>query len=175
MKSLLKKYKPALFFIAKFVAFYLALNVMYGILVESYGNQADLFTSIATAHTSQVLNLFGLDTDYFHSAGNSNVIIHSEVYGNVLSVYEGCNGINVMIIFFSFLMAFKWSKDLIWFVPVGVLFIHLGNLIRISLLYVVSIRMPSYLYFSHKYLFTAFIFIIVFILWFWWLKRLRST
>ena len=44
---------------------------------------------------------------------------------SVLAIYEGCNGINVMIIFVAFLVAFgPLNKALLWFVPVGLIILH---------------------------------------------------
>jgi hypothetical protein len=31
--------------------------------------------------------------------------------------------------------------------------------------------MPRYLYFTHKYFFTAILYVVVFVLWIWWVRR----
>src|SRR5690606_20854765 len=90
----------------------------------------------------------------------------------ILAVYEGCNGINVMIIFVAFLLAFgPMVKAMLWFLPLGLFMIHMMNLVRITLLFWVSIYVESLMYFTHKYFFTATLYVVVFILWVWWVKR----
>lgn len=175
MKDFIKTYKVALIFIGKFVAFYLVLNLLYGLYVNAQLPRADVFTTVATVHTNAVLHLFGYDTNIYPQPTKPNVAIQHPEYGTVLSVYEGCNGINVMIVFLAFLFAFKWSRSMLWFVPLGLLLIHLANIVRILLLFIVSIDLPDFLYFSHKYLFTASIFFVVFALWYWWVKRVSSS
>jgi exosortase family protein XrtF len=90
-------------------------------------------------------------------------------------VYEGCNGLNVMIIFVAFLVAFgPIGRTLAWFIPLGLFIIHLVNLARIGLLFWVSLYMPKYMYFTHKYFFTAILYVVVFVLWIWWVRRYAS-
>jgi exosortase/archaeosortase family protein len=77
-----------------------------------------------------------------------------------------------MIIFVAFLVAFgPMRKALLWFIPVGLLIIHGINLARIALLFWVSLYMPDFMYFTHKYLFTAILYVVVFLLWIGWVKR----
>lgn len=171
MIDLIRKYRSALVFVLKFVAFYIILNLIYGFYVEFFRPNPDPVTYVVSAQTSTLLNWLGNETYYFKSDSQPNVIIGTQQDGSILSVYEGCNGINVFIVFLSFLIAFRWNSKLFWFVPLGIFLIHLANLLRIGLLFFVSTKLPDYLYFTHKYLFTAFIFVIVFVLWYWWLRK----
>jgi exosortase/archaeosortase family protein len=63
---------------------------------------------------------------------------------------------------------------MIWFVPLGLAVIHVANLGRIVLLFLVSLYEPEYLYFTHKYLFTAFIYLFVFLLWILWVMKIAK-
>jgi exosortase/archaeosortase family protein len=58
-----------------------------------------------------------------------------------------------------------------WFVPTGLLIIHVVNLARIGLLFFVAEYQPDFMYFTHKYFFTAILYIIIFLLWMIWVKR----
>ncbi len=76
-----------------------------------------------------------------------------------------------MIVFAAFLAAFGGSmKKLGWFLPLGIVLIHLSNLARIILLYVVAVGYQHYFYYVHKYVFTAAIYAMVFALWIVWVK-----
>ena len=165
------EFRPTILFLVKFVGIYLVGNKLYGLYITSYDPRPDPVTHVVSVQTAFVLNTCGYDvnaedrkqkptTDLMH-LGRAK-----------LSVYEGCNGLNTMIIFVAFLIAFgPISKTLLWFIPVGLLIIHLMNLARISLLFFVSEYMPDAMYFTHKYFFTAILYVVIFVLWIWWVKR----
>lgn len=165
---MLKEFKPSLIFLAKFLAIYLVGNIAYGLFVESYGDTADPVTDQVTQQTSLVLNFAGYSTTAIENKGIATVSLRHE--GRViLSVFEGCNGLNVMIVFCAFVIAFSGPvKKMAWFIPAGLLLIHVCNVLRIFLLYIVALRYQDYFYFVHKYFFTAILYLIVFALWAIW-------
>ena len=169
-----KEFKPALLFVAKFLVIYFIGNILYGIYVESFGHVADPATNWVTDQSVTILNWVGEATEAYKDDANPKVhILLNE--RTVLSIYEGCNGLNVIVIFVAFLFAYggKWIR-VIWFIPFGVLFIHMANLTRIVLLYFVAEYYPNFMYFTHKYLFTGFIYAFVLLLWYWWATRISK-
>lgn len=91
---------------------------------------------------------------------------------SILEVYEGCNGLNIMIIFVAFIVAFgPLNRSTLWFVPAGLMIIHVMNLLRIGLLFFVAKDLPDMMYFTHKYLFTASLYIVIFALWWFWVRK----
>jgi len=166
-----KEFKPSLVFLGKFLAIYFIGNIIYGLYVESYGLRADDLTRTTTIQTSQVLNLVGENTSTTINPKAATVFLKngSRV---VLNVFEGCNGINVIIIFVAFIIAFGGpTRTMIWFLPMGVAVIHLSNLLRLSLLYFTAQHYEQYFYFVHKYFFTAVLYLIIFALWAVWIIR----
>lgn len=171
---MLREFGPALRFLGVFLGIYVVGNVVYGLWIESYGPAPDHATRWVTEQTSRLLNLFGLDT---HTSVNPEgpTVFLNKVTDNVLSIYEGCNGINVMIVFLSFLVAYGGpAKALGWFAAAGLAAIHVFNLFRIGLLYAVAEWLPDYFYSFHKYLFTAILYIMVFVLWGIWIFRINA-
>jgi len=165
-----QEFKPSIFFLLKFVGLYFVLNIIYGWFVHSYYPGTDPVTSWVTYQTSGLLNVTGWLTEVSEQTRRATTSI---IYQgrSILAVYEGCNGLNVMIIYVSFLLAFgPISKKLFWFLISGILIIHLINLARIYLLFQVSVYLPDFLYFTHKYFFTAIIYVAVFALWFVWIR-----
>lgn len=92
-----------------------------------------------------------------------------------ISINHGCSGLKQMIQFVLLMMIFPgpWKHKL-WFIPLGVLIVHLTNLFRIIGLAVVLVNIPDYWKFSHDYLFRPFFYVIIFSLWVWWVEKLRN-
>lgn len=166
-----KEFKPSFLFLGKFLAIYFIGNIAYGLFVESYGDRADDVTRCTTIQTSRALNFMGERTSTIMNPHGPTVFLKngSQV---VLNVFEGCNGLNVIIIFIAFILAFGGSiRKMIWFLPMGVAIIHLCNLLRLSLLYFTAQHFEHYFYFVHKYFFTAILYLIIFALWSLWIIR----
>src|SRR6187549_2028952 len=111
---MVENFKPALLFLAKFLAIYFIGNILYGLYVESCGSAPDVFTRGVTQQVTLVLKSFDAKV---HSDVNANApTVFIEKAGVVvLNVYEGCNGINVVIVFVAFLVAFGGpKKKLVW-------------------------------------------------------------
>jgi len=165
-----REFKPTIFFILRFLGLYLAGNLIYGLYTSSFEPVADPVTILVSNQTALTLNSLGWQCTTHEQRTKPTVTIAHEAKP-VLSVYEGCNGINVMIIFVAFVIAFgPMIRAMMWFIPLGFFIIHLGNLLRLVLLFFVSQEFPGALYFSHKYLFTAFIYAVVFLLWMIWVN-----
>lgn len=166
----IKDFKPTILFLAKFLGLYLVLNLVYGYFVEREYPQCDAATAWVTDQTSGILN--GLGWENFVSMHNkkpTTSIIHAN--RAVVSVYEGCNGINVAIIFICFLVAFgPINRKLAWYAPLGLVIIHVFNVGRILGLFWVVLYLPGAVYFTHKYVFTAVIYAVIFLLWLVWIR-----
>lgn len=166
--SLLKEFKPALNFLGKFLAIYFIGNILYGVYVESNDRAPDDVTESVTAQTSWLLDKAGYSTAYEIVPGIPKVAM-KDANDIVLFVFEGCNGLNVMIVFIAFLFAFGGpAKWLAFFLPSGLLIIHLCNLVRIALLYHLALNNSTQFYYYHKYFFTATLYVVVFGLWAVW-------
>jgi exosortase family protein XrtF len=170
---MLKDFKPALRFVAIFVSCYLVGNGIYGLYIKSTNPQPDIFTRIVSNQTAMVLNFFDEPVYTFNQLKQPLVSISKS--GKVLlAVFEGCNGINILVVFVAFIAAYKSfnksNKQIIWFVPLGIFVIWCANIMRLFVLYFVAAYYKHYYYFAHKYLFTLFLYAIVLLLWWWWIK-----
>lgn len=170
----LKEFKPTILFLIKFVGLYLLGNVLYGAYVTAYDPRPDPVTHSVTAQVAEVLSTCGFSaTIADRMTSPTTTLVYEE--RSVLSVYEGCNGLNAMIIFVAFVVAFgPLTKTVLWFIPTGLVIIHLLNLVRIGLLFFVSRYLPGAMYFTHKYFFTAFLYLVIFLLWVWWVKKFSA-
>jgi exosortase family protein XrtF len=169
--SLFQEFKPALLFLGKFLAIYLVGNILYGLFVELYDKAPDPVTRQVSVQTAWILTALGTETTAVDHTNDPKValICGADV---VLNVFEGCNGINVMIVFVAFLFSFGGNrKALLFFIPAGLLLIHIFNLVRILLLFNLATEQSRHFYYFHKYFFTAFLYVVVLALWAVWVMR----
>jgi exosortase family protein XrtF len=172
--NLLKEFRPAFLFLGKFLGFYLAANLCYGVFVESYQARPDPITRIVTRQSAWLLNVAGyrVSTKDDGAQPRVSMITQDKI---ILNVFEGCNGINVMIVFVAFLVAFGGPvRNLILYILFGAVIIHVFNLFRIFLLFHAAIEATQFFYYFHKYLFTTVLYVVVFSLWVLWVLKLHG-
>jgi len=170
-----KKYRDVVVFLIKFIGIYLIGNIAYGLFVEYYAPAPDPITIIVSENVASLLNLTGQQITLSHSSGSPYISFFNgdEI---VINVFEGCNGLNVMIVYLAFLFAFSGgAKKTVYFLMLGLGVIYLANLARVLLLYEVALHFPSSLYFFHKYFFTGVLYLIVFILWYFWVQQTKVS
>lgn len=170
MRATLREFLPTIMFLGKFLGIFLVSSILYGAYVTAFEPGPDPVTSVVAQHTSNALAICGWNTSVHDNVRKPTTEIDYQ-NKSILSIYEGCNGINVMIIFVAFLMAFgPVNKRLLWYIPLGLLILHLCNLFRISALFWVSMNKPDFMYFLHKYFFTAALYVVTFLLWVIWVR-----
>lgn len=165
----LNEFKPALRFLLIFLSVYFVLNLLYGLWIESLGSKPDFATQWVSRQSAKLMDAFGYAAQATPNPDGPTVLM---VSGDriILNVFEGCNGLNVVIVFLAFILAFGGSaKKMIWYIPMGLLAIHAFNLGRIMLLYFLSFTGSNYFHYFHKYLFTAILYGAVFFLWWLWI------
>lgn len=166
----LSELRPSLLFLGKFIGFYLVVSFLYGWWVTSYAPHPDPATQLAARQSAAILRAVGyaVTTTPHVTRPAERVLLDNH---SILAVYEGCNGINVWIIFAGFMLALgKPGWRLAWFVLAGSAIIYVLNLGRILALFFVSLKYPEALYFVHKYLFTAMLYGAVFVMWYFWIS-----
>lgn len=177
MKKLLIKYKPFLFFLGKFLLVYLVLTISYQAFLDSYIEHyriTDDFTILVAEQSTNLLNWMNYHAylSYQFDESFARLSLDGKY---VARVVEGCNALSVMILFLSFVIAFKgrFFKTLI-FSTLGILIIHLLNVLRISLLVIGLRYYPEYKELMHDIIFPLFIYGVVFLLWVIWVNKFSN-
>lgn len=171
LKELYSTYKPAILFLARFLGIYVLGNILYGLWIVSYDQVADPITQIVTTNSAWILKALGYEASIVLNTHAPSVALQMDG-ATVVNVYEGCNAINVSILFVAFLFAYKGSlKRTLTFGFVGLLFIYWFNLFRVAGLFLIAKYWPDQLYLMHKFVFTGVLYAFVFLLWFIWVKR----
>jgi exosortase family protein XrtF len=183
---MLKEFKPTLFFLLRFFLTYAVCSVSYGLYIKKFDQKnppvIDPITNAVVKQLGTLAGWIGYNVDVEKNAHLKYEDIADEQTFNTLylndiqaiAVEEGCNGLSVIILFASFIIAFGGSlKRVLIFIPIGIVFIHISNLFRLILLAVLNVDFDGrYFHFFHKYGFTAIIYLSVFILWYIWVQYL---
>lgn len=121
--------------------------------------------------THHFLNLFGINT--LIEIESDHVLLFMDG-GNYRGIWVGdeCNGFKLFSIFTIFIVAFPGNwKTKLWFIPLGLLIVHIANILRVAALVMINNHYPEYLDFNHLYTFTIFVYTIIFLLWYWFAKK----
>jgi exosortase/archaeosortase family protein len=156
-------------------ALYVAWMLLYYFVIKVYTLwDYELNYNIVTL-THHFLNLFGVNT--LIEIESDHVLLFMDG-GNYRGIWVGdeCNGFKLFSIFSIFIIAFPgdWKKKL-WFIPLGMLLVHLANVLRVAALVLINNHFPQYLDFNHLYTFTIFVYAIIFVLWYWFAKKYSNN
>jgi exosortase family protein XrtF len=138
-----------------------------GLMHQAHGKMANIVYDQSVWIIRHILNI------PFVTDENQTMLFQNNGY---ITINEGCSGLKPMIQFVLLMLLFPgpW-KHKAWFIPMGLVIVHLTNLFRICGLSVVTVTIPEYWDFSHDYLYRPFFYVVIFFLWVWWAERFRKT
>lgn len=169
------KNKTIWFFLLRFFGTYSFLFLVYLLFLNTTEKKAPNFvcdpvtTHVAT-QSGNLLRWLGENvTTVQHAEELCVKMVADEVY--VLGIIEGCNSVNILILFVAFIIAFKGTlKRTVLFSVFGVITVYLVNIVRVSILTYGVTHFPEYSDFLHHLLFPAIIYGYIFLLWFIWVQ-----
>lgn len=177
LKKYFQQYRPFFVFLLKFFVTYGILTFCYQIYLNSFNSkafEADGFTKIVAQQTADLLQFVGKDSYTVpHPKQDCVKLFIHEKY--IARVVEGCNAMSVIILFVAFVIAFKGKwKQTILFLLIGILLIHILNVVRIALLAIALYHFPEYEHILHGVIFPLFIYGVVFGLWVVWVQKFST-
>ena len=161
-------------FLGKFLLTYILLTVLYQIYLNQYDSkkcEVDFFTKVVANESDLILKWIDAEsyTVLDMKEPSINIYFHHKCVSRII---EGCNALSIIILFLSFIIAFKGKlKHTILFVLLGSIIIHVLNICRIALLSVALYYFPKYEHLLHGVIFPLIIYGIVFILWVIWVNK----
>lgn len=172
MKKYFVLYKPFLLFLATFFGTYILFSFCYQLFLKSFkNNEADSITYFVAQNTEVLLSWF-CQMARIEAVANEPFYLVYFQNQSVARIVEGCNGISVIILFVSFVVAFSGSfKNTLLFVFGGSLIIYMLNVIRIAVLTVLLYYFPNQTHLLHGVLFPLIIYGLVFVLWIIWVNK----
>lgn len=156
-------------------ALYLSWYFIYELYLKPSTNFDEWLIHSLVRSAEEAFRFFGVSlTDY--SALDVSYKSHIGLSGSLgVTVGAPCDGAPLLALFLSFVGAFpgpwrhKW-----WYMLVGVITIHLFNVLRIMGLALIVSWNPDWLAFNHDYTFTIAIYGYVFGLWWIWINRFAT-
>ena len=88
-----------------------------------------------------------------------------------ISINESCSGLKIFLQFIVLMVLFPgpWKHKL-WYIPAGLVIIHLTNIFRIVGMAQVTVSLPQYWHFSHDYIFRPLFYVVIFTMWVIWVE-----
>lgn len=168
---MLKDQKQLYWFLGKGAVIALIYNLLSPWLNDSRGAINDVVTLNLAQAGAAIMRVVGYDASVVRpDVGLSQIAVG----GNpIVHIEHGCNGIALMVLFAGFILAYPgpWRKKL-WYIPAGVVVIHLVNILRVAGLAINHQVSHSSFEFNHKYTFLIIVYAFVFWLWMIWANRL---
>lgn len=145
---------------------------LYQFFLGSYeSNRVDAITRLVAQNTETVLAVFDRSVFIKEDSKEPFFTLYFNREG-LVRIVEGCNGINLIILFVSFVVAFSGTlKNTLLFIFGGSLLIYILNVLRIAFLSILIYRFPNQLHLLHGVLFPLVIYSVVFILWVIWVNK----
>lgn len=95
---------------------------------------------------------------------------------DVLGIFRGCNGLELMILFAGFIMCFTGSyRRKIFYIVGGILGLYVLNVFRCMVLGYVMLEHAKHFDIAHKYFFNTIVYALTFLLWVFYVKGLPKS
>ena len=123
----------------------------------------DLMASNVAKSVSAILNVCGTHV----TVSDENVIRHDN--GHAVRIIWACSGLKQMYIFFCIFLCSRgpWKKKL-YIIPLGILLVHLTNVLRIVIIAASVKNHHEWFHFLHEYLTKYGFYVIIFLIWVVW-------
>lgn len=134
-------------------------------------NQAELFMARQVFLPSSwfVKHIIGYDITTL----NTTLFFPNDGY---IEVNGSCSGLKQFYQWTVLMLLFPgpWIKKL-WYIPLGILIIHLDNILRIIILSVILMNWPQQWHFAHDWILRPFFYVVIFGLWVFWVEKIRKV
>lgn len=162
-------FKPVLKILARFIGIYFVFLALYQVYLNYSAGDLDPVSKWVAQQSGAVQDFFGYKTILVDQPKFETTWFY--VNGSYISrMVEGCNAISVMILFLAFVFAFYQGKKTFIFAGIGLVMLHVMNVLRIAGLNYVILEHNEYKKIGHDYFFPAIIYGTVVVLWLIWIK-----
>jgi exosortase/archaeosortase family protein len=166
------KLKQVIYFAFLSASFIGIWIVIYENFIEAQ-THLDHYVSVNLAEVSDLLLTFlGHQTFLEYSGYNQIIFSLHEDFQRGVSIGNRCNGIKLFGVFASIIIAFpKDHNHKLWYIPIGILILHIVNILRVSALTWIAKDHQNWLEFNHNVTFELIIYSVMFGLWWFWVDN----
>ncbi len=152
---------------------YFVLYLIYQFVIRRYTYYDQKFIGQIIEAADSVLNSVGYTT--FKILQDRDMQVIGIDGSNGVWVGSNCNAITLFALFAVFVLAYPGhQKNKWWYIPLGIIAIHLLNIIRVVGLALIANYSPAHLDFNHTYTFTFLVYAFIFLLWMIWVNKFAS-
>lgn len=152
---------------------YLGLYLFFEFFIKKHTTIDQGFIAIIINSSDVILKLFGYDT--FKTISDTDYQVLGIDGSDGVWIGSSCNAITLFFLFAVFVAAYPGhQKSKLWFIPLGLLLIHILNIIRVIVLALIAFYNKDYLDFNHTYTFTFLIYGFIFLLWMTWVNKFSN-
>jgi exosortase family protein XrtF len=168
------KENKGVFFLVKALLLYVLWAISYRLFLHEKSPIDFFLIDNITSATANILQIFGYQMMTLPADVDTLGVVGIDGSHGVLIGYP-CNGLELFALFAGFVVAYPGNiKTKLWFIPLGLLSIHLLNIIRVIGLALLAYHAPEKLEFNHTYTFTFIVYSFVFVLWIIWALKLSG-
>lgn len=171
-------------FLITAIIFFGLWQFLYYYILNSHTGIDDFISKSLAYSSNEILHWLGynseVDLQYLHEQGEevSYIIVRmKDSYLPGVRIGDACNGLNLFGLFLIVIAAFPTRKDKsknfhkLWYVPLGILLIHLVNIIRVTILTIIATYNYEALNFNHDVTFKLITYAFIFMLWYIWMTK----
>lgn len=164
-------FKPVLKILLRFIILYVVMVLGYQFYLNGFKNSGlDPFSTWVMRQVDFLQNSLGYPSQMVEGKLEDETTWFFVSGKYVSRMVEGCNAVSVMILFLAFVFAFYERIRTFVFGALGLVFLHIMNVLRIVGLNIVIVEVPDYSKIVHDYFFPAIIYGSVVVLWLIWIK-----
>lgn len=162
MRALFTTYRPILGFLGKMLLAYVVWYVVYHLWLFPDGRLDALVARNVALLSGGALHLLGVEASV-----DGRVVLMAS--GRGIFVADECTGLAAIGLFLGFVLAFPGSQlRRMLFIPMGMVAIHLANVVRIAFLAWFNEGCPAFFDAVHEWGVLPFYYAVVFVLWMVW-------
>jgi exosortase family protein XrtF len=167
-----EKTKPVFLFL--FVSAMLVTSWL--MLYENYIHTDTYWDHYVSANLAEIsdwiLSALGFQTFLDYSGYNQIIFSLHEDFQRGVAIGDRCNGIKLFGIFASIIIALpKNHVHKLWYIPLGILILHVVNILRVTVLTWVAKDYQQWLEFNHNVTFEIIVYSVMFGLWWFWINK----
>ena len=152
---------------------YICLYLIYQFVIKKYTHLDEAFIRVIIRSADSILHWMGYDT--FTRLGDNDYPGIGIDGGSGVWVGASCNALTLFFLFAVFVFTYPGhQKSKWWFIPLGILTIHILNILRVAALAWIERFHSGYLDFNHTYTFTFIVYCYIFFLWMTWVNKFST-